>query len=61
MKRLGYQDVMTSTQEDETAQFFYEKLGYTKVGAFFPPGQEAEEIMLKKTLDGNREISSNRL
>lgn len=50
MKRLGYQDVMTSTQADETAQFFYEKLGYTKVGAFFPPEQEAEEIMFKKAL-----------
>ncbi len=53
MKQLGYRDVMTSTQADETAQFFYEKLGYIRAGAFFPPGQEAEEIMFKKTLDEN--------
>ena len=28
MKRMGYSYVMLSTQEDETAKFFYEKIGY---------------------------------
>lgn len=50
MRWRGYRDVMTSTQADETAQFFYEKLGYTRAGAFFPPEQEAEEIIFKKLL-----------
>ncbi|MCI9625460.1 MAG: GNAT family N-acetyltransferase [Clostridia bacterium] len=50
MRRMGYRNAMTSTQADETAQFFYEKLGYTRAGAFFPPEQEAEEIIFKKPL-----------
>lgn len=39
----GYKYVMTSTQADEDAWKFYEKLSYHKVGGFFPPEQEAEE------------------
>lgn len=50
MKRAGYAHAMTSTQADETAQFFYEKLGYRRVGSFLPPGQEADELLYAKTL-----------
>ena len=49
MKLCGYKYVMTSTQADEDAWKFYEKLGYSKVGGFLPPEQEADEwIYLKK-------------
>ncbi|HWQ59363.1 MAG TPA: GNAT family N-acetyltransferase [Clostridia bacterium] len=50
MRECGYRDVMTSTQADETAWFFYEKLGYRRVGGFHPPGQEAEELIYSKRL-----------
>ena len=50
MKELGYAHCMLSTQEDETAKVFYEKLGYRRIGAFLPPEQEADEIMYLKTL-----------
>lgn len=50
MKQCGYTYVMTSTQADEEAWAFYEKLGYRKVGGFFPPEQEAEEWMYLKPL-----------
>jgi len=51
MAICGYQYVMTSTQADEEAWKFYEKLGYHKVGGFFPPEQEAEEWMYVKALE----------
>ena len=50
MKTKGYPYVMLSTQEDETAKFFYEKIGYRRNGAFLPPEQEANEIMYLKEL-----------
>lgn len=50
MERMGYSYVMLSTQEDETAKYFYEKLGYCRIGAFLPPDQEADEIMYLKKL-----------
>ena len=50
MRRENYKYVMLSTQEDETAKYFYEKLGYRRIGAFLPPEQEADEIMYLKTL-----------
>lgn len=50
MAARGYEYVMTSTQADELAWRFYEKLGYRKVGGFFPPEQEAEEWMYLKRL-----------
>lgn len=50
MKELGYPYVLLSTQEDETAKFFYEKLGYRRIGAFLPPEQDADEIMYLKEL-----------
>lgn len=51
MARLGFRYVMLSTQADEDAQFFYEKLGYRRIGAFLPPDQEAEELMYVKETD----------
>ncbi len=50
MKELGYPYVMLSTQEDETAKYFYEKLGYRRIGAFLPPEQTADEIIYLKEL-----------
>ena len=50
MKSMGYPHVMLSTQEDEDAKYFYEKLGYRRIGAFLPPEQDAEEIMYLKEL-----------
>ena len=50
MKYMGYPYVMLSTQEDETAKFFYEKIGYHRIGAFLPPEQDADEIMYLKEL-----------
>lgn len=52
MRKLGYDYVMLSTQEDETAKFFYEKLGYRNIGAFLPPEQDAQELMYGKQLEG---------
>ena len=51
MKHIGYPYAMLSTQEDETAKFFYEKIGYRRIGAFLPPDQEADEIMYLKELN----------
>lgn len=48
MKQMGYSCVMLSTQADETAKFFYEKIGYQRIGAFLPPEQDADEIMYCK-------------
>ena len=50
MLAQGYTDVMTSTQSDEDAWQFYEKLGYRRAGGFFPPGQAAEEWIYCKNL-----------
>ena len=50
MQRRGYSYVMLSTQEDESAKYFYEKLGYRRIGAFLPPEQDAHELMYLKEL-----------
>lgn len=50
MKQNGYEYVMTSTQADEDAWRFYEKIGYCKVGGFFPPEQDAEELIYLKKI-----------
>lgn len=50
MLAQGYTDVMTSTQADEDAWQFYEKLGYRRAGGFYPPGQTAEEWIYCKKL-----------
>ena len=48
MKRLGYHVVMTSTQENEEAKKFYDRLQYKKVGGFYPLDEGFELIMIKK-------------
>lgn len=50
MAALGFDHVMLSTQADETARDFYEKLGYRRIGAFLPPDQDADELMYLKKL-----------
>lgn len=54
MRDLGCKYTMVSTQEDETAKYFYEKLGYCRIGAFLPPEQKAEEIVYVKELSGSK-------
>ena len=51
MQTMQYEYVMLSTQEDETAKYFYEKLGYRRIGTFLPPDQDADEIMYLKMLE----------
>ena len=48
MKQAGYETVMTSTQSNECAQHFYNKLGYGAVGGFLLPGESYELILAKK-------------
>ena len=55
LKIQGYSYAMTSTQADEDAWNFYEKLGYCKTGGFFPPEQEAEEWIYVKRLSESTE------
>ena len=49
MRRLGYSALMTSTQQDETAQHFYQKLGYRGIGGFLT-GKEPMELILYKEI-----------
>ena len=48
MKRAGYGVVMTSTQSDEYAQHFYNRLGYAAIGGFLLSGEPYELILAKK-------------
>ncbi len=48
MAKQGYRFVMTSTQSDEEAQFFYRKLGYTDRGALVLPDEPLEILFYKK-------------
>ena len=48
MREAGYETVMTSTQSNEYAQHFYDKLGYAAVGGFLLPGEPYELIFAKK-------------
>ncbi len=50
MRKKQYAYAMLSTQADECARFFYERLGYRRVGGFLPPEQAAVELMLLKKL-----------
>ena len=47
MAEQGYKFVMTSTQSDEEAQFFYRKLGYTDRGSLILPDEPVEIIFYK--------------
>lgn len=48
MAKQGYGFVLTSTQSDEEAQFFYRKLGYSDRGALVLPKEPLEIIFYKK-------------
>ena len=50
MKKKGHRFVLTSTQADEDAQFFYRKLGYADSGSMLFPGQAATELVMLKRL-----------
>ena len=54
MKDKGHKQVMTSTQQNENAQHFYNALGYVGVGGFVqsfePLDGDSYEIMLIKKL-----------
>ena len=50
MKDQQYPYVMLSTQADETAKYFYKNLGYSRIGAFLPPKQSADELIYLKML-----------
>ena len=51
MASQGYAQVMTSTQVDEAAQFFYRRLGYRDCGSFLAPDQILAELILWKELE----------
>ena len=53
MEKQGYEFVMTSTQSDEEAQFFYRKLGYTDRGALVLPDEPLEIIFYKILSENN--------
>ncbi len=48
MKQKRYEYVLTSTQSNEEAQFFYRKLGYADNGALILPNEPLEIILYKK-------------
>ena len=53
MRTKGYGMVMTSTQVNEDAQYFYRKLGYKDAGGFtidIPGYEQPEELILIKAL-----------
>jgi GNAT superfamily N-acetyltransferase len=55
MLEQGYKTVMTSTQQNECAQHFYNALGYVAIGGFIqshePISNESYEIILSKVLE----------
>lgn len=48
MMKNGYKVVLTSTQSNEQAQFFYRNIGYADCGSLILPGEPLEIILLKK-------------
>ena len=48
MKNKKYEFVLTSTQSNEEAQFFYRKQGYIDSGSLTLPGEPLEIIFYKK-------------
>ena len=53
MADQGFGFVLTSTQSDEEAQFFYRKLGYTDRGALVLPDEPLEIIFYKNVSENN--------
>lgn len=50
MKQRGYDQVLTSTQENEEAQHFYRKLSYHEIGTLIVRPDEAPELFLIKNI-----------
>ena len=48
MKKTGYNILLTSTAQTETAQHFYEKLGYKAIGSFILESEPKEILFSKK-------------
>lgn len=48
MKQKNYEFVLTSTQSNEEAQFFYRKIGYVDSGALLLPNEPLEIFLYKK-------------
>lgn len=48
MKKAGYNILLTSTAQTETAQHFYEKLGYRAIGSFTLENEPMEILFSKK-------------
>lgn len=48
MHKNGYKIVLTSTQSNEEAQYFYRKIGYSDCGCFMLPDEPLELVLLKK-------------
>ena len=48
MKNKKFDFVLTSTQSNEEAQFFYRKLGYIDCGSLLLPNEPLEIILYKK-------------
>lgn len=47
MKNAGFGRVLTSTQSNERAQFFYRKIGYSDCGALLLPSEPLEMFFIK--------------
>lgn len=52
MAKENYGQVLTSTQSNEQAQFFYRKMGYTECGALLLPKEPLEMIFIKDLYSG---------
>lgn len=52
MREAGHFRLLTSTQANEQAQFFYRKLGYRECGALVLPGEALEILFLKEMGEG---------
>lgn len=50
MLRRKYKMVLTSTQSNECAQFFYRKIGYVDCGSLLLPNKPLEIILLKNII-----------
>ena len=48
MKEQGYESVLLSTPSDDTAKYFYEKLGYQFVGSIQAQTRDSEVLMYRK-------------
>ena len=54
MKKRGFKTLLISTQVDESAQFFYRKLGYVDCGGLVfqgTPNSQPMEMFMRKVLD----------